>query len=492
MVHFFSRLLHISGSMRIFFVVSIIVFTSRNFQQTDPIDVYQEIDNYINQSLSANRIPGLQLGIVQQGKVLYQHAYGEAERGRDMAITTPMFIGALTQSFTATAVMQLVDAGKVDLDASVQTYLPDFQVRSAASGQITVRQLLNQTSGLSPLAFHGALPAGASIQDRMLSLRRARLTAAPGERFQSFDPNYVILGRIIEKVSGMPYEEYLHRNILAPLEMNHTYTSVVTAQTDRLAQGYIAVLGYPVARNQHFHPYDLPAAYLISNVNDLTKFLLAQMSNGRYNDTQLVSPQSMAQMLAPDTAAGSQYAMGWYVQQSPYGQMIYASGDLNAFHADMMMYPAHNLGFVILINQNHLLYNWVEYAAMRAGIVDIFFKQSPPLAMSMSFLYQVIAVLIILDVVLEMRAFMRLPHQVDRLTRMAERKRRWLLGINFFVPLFVLFLLPPILQGIFVRPFSWQMLFMQLPVLVFWLFFAMVMVLARGVGRLWLLYRKEK
>ncbi len=491
MRYFLERLLHVTGSMRIFFLVGVVVLTSQNFQQTEPTDIYQEIDTYIDQSLSANRIPGLQLGIVQNGKVLYLQAYGEAERGRAMSPTTPMFIGALTQPFTAMAIMQLVDAGKVSLDAPAQTYLPDFQVRDEASQQITVRQLLNQTSGLSPLAYQENLPRAATIQDQVSSLRDARLTVTPGERFQAFDPNYAVLGRIIEQVSGLTYEEYLQQNILTPLEMDHTYTSVVEAQTDRLARGYTAILGYPVVRNQSFRPYDLPAAYLISTAKDLTNFLLVQIAGGQYKDMQLVSPEAVDQMHAANQAAGSPYAAGWYVQPSAYGKMVYTTGNLENFHSDLMLYPAHKLGFVILINQNHLLYNWVEYSAMRAGIVDIFFNQSPPPAISMSFLYQIIAVLIILDIILEMRAFMRLPRQVDRLRRMSKRMRQVLLGINFAAPLFILFLLPSIVQGFFVRPFNWQLLFSQLPVLIFWLFFAMVMLLARGVVRLWLLYHEE-
>ncbi len=478
-------------SLRIFFTLGILFLASQQFQQTNPTNVYDDIDTFVQQSLSANRIPGLQLGIVQYGKVLYLQAYGEAERGRDLQATTPMFIGGLTQTFTSLAVLQLIEAGKIDLDAPVQTYLPDFQVSGAVSRPITVHDLLNQTSGLSDLADRARLGSSASLEERVRSLRAVRQTAAPGVRFQDFSPNYTALGLIVEKVSGMSYDEYMRRNILSPLQMKHTYTSVAPALTAGLAQGYTAVLGYPVARRQPVQAYNLPASGLISNAGDLTRFMIVQLAGGKYAHTQLVSPAAIQTMQTPDPDSGSVYGMGWYEQSSSYGKMIYSTGSLDNFSSIIELYPAHRFGVVVLINQNHLLYNGVEYAAIRAGIVDIFFQQKPPPAISMSFLYQIIAVLLILDIVLEMRAFARIPLSAQRLEAMPRNRRRWLLGINFGAPLFILFLLPPIIQGVTVRPFSWRILFNQLPVLVFWLFFAMVMVLGRGVARLWLLYREE-
>ncbi len=488
---FFRRTQRAFVSVGVLFILGAI-FLPSFYQQTGPISVYDKIDTYVEQSLSANRIPGLQLGIVQYGKVMHLQAYGEAERGRDMSVNTPMFIAELTQPFTALAVMQLVEAGKIDLDAPAQTYLPDFQVAGAQGKQITVRQLLNQTSGLSDLTYSVNLPDTASIEDRVRSLATARLTAAPGQHFRYFAPNYTVLGRIIETASGLTYSEYLRKNVLTPLDMNHTYTSLPPAQSSGLAQGYTAILGYPVARRQPFRAYDLPANYMLSTADDLTHFMIAQLSAGRYNKTQLVSPESLTVMHTPDSTVVSPYGMGWYIQDSPYGQMISINGDLDNFHAAITLYPAHRSGFVVLINQNHLLYNWVEYNAIRAGIADIFFQQNPPLAISMSFFYQIIAVLIILDIVLEMRSYMRLQGSVSRLESMSRARRNLLLWINFAVPLFILFLMPPIIQGILVQRFNWRYLFGRLPVLVFWLFFAMVMVLGRGIVRIWLLRNREK
>ena len=110
------------------------------------------IDRYIAGEMRAARVPGLALAIVQDGRIVYLQGYGAADpSGRPVTPQTPFIIGSLTKSFTALAVMHLVEAGKIDLDAPVQRYLLGFRLADpAASAQITVRQLLNQTSGIAP------------------------------------------------------------------------------------------------------------------------------------------------------------------------------------------------------------------------------------------------------------------------------------------------------------------------------------------------------
>ena len=121
----------------------------------DPTD-FAAIDRYVEQELQATRLPGLALGIVQGDQIVHLRGFGIADpSGRPVTPQTPFIIGSLSKSFTALAIMQLVEAGKVELDTPVQRYLPWFRVADAqASAQITVRHLLNQTSGLSTLTTH--------------------------------------------------------------------------------------------------------------------------------------------------------------------------------------------------------------------------------------------------------------------------------------------------------------------------------------------------
>ena len=120
------------------------------------------IDRYVRSEMDAQRIPGLALGIVQGDRIVHVQGYGQTERsGRDVTPQTPFLIGSVTKSFTALAIMQLSEAGRVDLDAPVQRYLPWWQVADPdASTKITVRHLLYQVSGLSRATGNAYRPAG--------------------------------------------------------------------------------------------------------------------------------------------------------------------------------------------------------------------------------------------------------------------------------------------------------------------------------------------
>ena len=155
---------------------------------------------------------------------------------------TPFFIGSLTKSFTAVAVMQLVEAGKIELDAPVRRYLPWFRVADdAASARMSVRHLLNQTRlpmlpGMTVLANFDDSPDAAERQARSLST--LRLTRTPGSAFEYSNLNYNLLGLTIESVSGEAYADYIQKHIFTPLDMSHSDTSYATAKQNGLAVGH--------------------------------------------------------------------------------------------------------------------------------------------------------------------------------------------------------------------------------------------------------------
>jgi CubicO group peptidase (beta-lactamase class C family) len=139
------------------------------------------IDRFVSDHLASGSVPGLAIAITQGDSILCIRGYGMARKGVPITANTQFFIASLSKSFTALAVMQLVDAGRLDLDAPVQRYLPGFQLSDAeAAARITIRHLLNQTSGLADTGFpEGRLPQPASIRQRVATLHRARPIAAP-------------------------------------------------------------------------------------------------------------------------------------------------------------------------------------------------------------------------------------------------------------------------------------------------------------------------
>ena len=184
---------------------------------------FSAVDAYVESQMKDLHIPGMALGIVQGDQVAYVHGYGEAGPGKRLVTPqTPFMIGSVSKSFTALAVMQLVEAGKIDLDAPVQTYLPWFRVADAgASAQITVRHLLNQNSGLSRESGLEEETASdlsdEAIESGVRRLADDELSRAPGTTFEYSNVNFNILGLIVQTLSGQSYESYIQEHVFDPL-----------------------------------------------------------------------------------------------------------------------------------------------------------------------------------------------------------------------------------------------------------------------------------
>src|SRR5437016_7036702 len=173
--------------------------------------------------MQSMHIPGVALGIVHGQKIVHLQGFGVANpAGLLMTPQTPLVLGSTSKSFTALAI-QLVEAGKISLDAPVQKYLPWFEVDAhlvpGAASSITVRHLLNQTSGIPTGSITGASLTGhadETIEEAVRALKEVAPTARAGTTFQYSNSNYVILGQLVQTVSGQTYESYVQDHIFAP------------------------------------------------------------------------------------------------------------------------------------------------------------------------------------------------------------------------------------------------------------------------------------
>lgn len=201
------------------------------------------IDAYIQARMRAARIPGLALGVVRGDQVVYLKGYGVAGLdGGTVTPQTPFILGSTSKSITALAVMQLVEAGRINLDAPVTTYLPWFRTADAAvSARITVRNLLYQNSGLpvdvGRAGFVEEDQSDTALERGVRRLAGVRLSNPPGQTYEYANENYSILGLIVQAVSGRSYEEYIQSAIFAPLDMRHSAASSSHPATSGLATG---------------------------------------------------------------------------------------------------------------------------------------------------------------------------------------------------------------------------------------------------------------
>ena len=313
---------------------------------------HESIDAYVEEQMRRLNLPGVSLAIVDGDKIVHLRGFGRARPGGETPLPrTPFPIGSLTKSFTALAVMQLVEAGRIELDAPVRRYLPWFQVADPqASAQITVRHLLNQTSGLP--ASTGELAAvdfdrrPGAAERHARSLATLRLARPAGSAWEYSNSNYVLLGLIIEAASGESYVDYVQRHIFTPLNMGHTYTSQAVAKQNGLAVGHQYRFMIPFAApNMPLPQAGFAGGGLVSCAEDLARTMIALLNEGCYGNVQVLSGagidalhRGVGQVNAFGLSLG-QYGMGWFAGRIGQTKLVWHGGTLPDFAAHMALLP---------------------------------------------------------------------------------------------------------------------------------------------------------
>jgi CubicO group peptidase (beta-lactamase class C family) len=327
------------------------------------IGSFEDVDTYVEKQMKRLSIPGGALAVIEGDKIVHMRGIGTARPGGEApAPQTPFFIGSLTKSFTALATMQLVEAGKVELDAQVQRYLPWFRVADhVASAQMTVRHLLNQTSGLPVLPSELILtdfdnhPDANERQVRALS--RLKINHPVGSKCEYSNLNFNILGLIIEAASGETYVDYIQNHIFTPLEMRHSFTSKEEAQQNGLAVGHRHWFSIPFpAPDLPIPRGSLPSGQLISSSEDMAHYLIAHLNGGHYRDVQILSEAGIdelhggvADYIVFGVSAG-RYGMGWFDIDMGQTKTFSHSGNVPDFSAFMALIPEQSRGMILLFN----------------------------------------------------------------------------------------------------------------------------------------------
>jgi CubicO group peptidase (beta-lactamase class C family) len=312
--------------------------------------------------LDGSGVPGGAVALVSAGRV---EARGAGDAGGDRTVTavTPFVIGSTSKSFTALAVMQLVDAGRVDLTAPVRRYVPELQLAADQPvGDITVRDLLQQTSGLDDLAGGPLLASAADGTPlaAMGELKDAKLASTPGQTWRYANVNYVLAGLVVERASGLSYGDYMQRNIFTPLGMVHSSATAQPIGSDVLADGHRFWFGVPVATEPARRHATLAAGYLISTAGDLGRYLSLYLADGVGPDgTRIVSAVGVRTLLAsgPNAHLGewaqnqtSRYAKGWFVG-GPWGAAaVFHPGNTPDTTTMLALFPDRGLAVATVVD----------------------------------------------------------------------------------------------------------------------------------------------
>jgi CubicO group peptidase (beta-lactamase class C family) len=446
------------------------------------------IDRFVQGRLAATRLPGVAVAVTRGSKVEFLRGYGTGGRGEPITPDTQFRVASLSKSFTAFAVMRLVEAGKIRLDEPVRRYLPGFRLADAAGARITVRELLNQTSGLGDRGFPQITDDETSLAGRVADLRHAHLVGTPGRTFLYCDLNYQVLGRMLEVVSGRPLADVLRREVFGPLGMDGT-VAVPTVQdgpraAPRLAEGSILVYGFPVGRPE-LHGLLAGSGGVITTARDMTRWLTVQ-SGG---DPRVLGAEAMRTMHTPPPGVNGDYAMGWVATTGP--RRLEHTGVLSTFYADQVVLPDSHIGIALL----YPAYNGLAATGgIKQGVIALATGHDPPGGRFPDgrAIAALIGVLTLGSIVLRSRALVRLRHWTER-----AGGRNWRRTLGLTVPGIVWALLPAVLVAalpwlvalVTGRVVTRHQLFRAVPSIEIWWIAAGILGLALGTARIVMLLR---
>lgn len=458
------------------------------------------IDAFVRQQVQRHGIPGLALALVDGDQIVHLGGYGKADQsGRPVTPQTPFVLASVSKPITALAIMQLVEAGKVELDAPVQRYLPTFRIADpVAAQQITVRHLLQHTSSIPEQGCQNNRFGTKSLAEFVAALQTIELDAPVGARHFYCSGNYNVLGRIVEVVAGQSFADYIQQQIFTPLDMRHSFTTEPAARQDGLAQGYRWLFGVPVPAD---YPYDVPQApsgFLIASAEDMAHFLIAQLNGGRYGSATVLSPQGIAAMHAPGVPIGpgqGKYGLGWVTRALGGVPTVQHTGDHPNVHTLIFIEPATQRGAVLLVNAQNMLASGGAFKEIEAGVARLLAGQEPAPASSLSLpsLYLIIDVVLGSLLVLALWPLLRMRRWTQwlRQQQTAGRLRRLRIGLRLAwewgLPLTLLIGGRLLLHALGAQ--SWAEGLLLFPDFGAWLWLFSLLVLLTGATRLVLLWR---
>lgn len=331
-----------------------------------PLD-QASIDRFILQKMQEAHLAGASVALVRGDAVLLSQGYGSAsiEQGHPMTADTPLMLASVSKTVTAVAAMQLVEAGKLDLDRDINDYLP-FAVHDPASPDvaITARMLMTHTSGIidsdsfadvaysdgdSPISLgslmHDYLTPGARYYSR-----DNFLNAAPGEQAEYSNMGVALLGYLVEVIAGQPFDQYCNDNIFTPLGMSDTSWKLAGLNADDVAMPYEYRAGRFVALGNYGFP-DYPNGQLRSSANDMSRFLRAFMDGGELDNVRILSAASVAEMKRlqiPDL--DDTQGLIWYYDQVDGHQVFGHNGGEQGVNTYMFFNPQNNVGVLVFSN----------------------------------------------------------------------------------------------------------------------------------------------
>jgi CubicO group peptidase (beta-lactamase class C family) len=320
------------------------------------VDNWDRLLDFAGQQMEKSGVPGVALGIIQHDQVSAA-GLGVTNVDHPLPVTdeTLFQIGSITKTFTGTAIMRLVEMGKLALDATVQSYLPEFKVSDPqASTQSTVRNLLTHTGLWEGDVFLDTGPGDDALSRYVAEMAELKQLAPQGRHFSYCNSGFAVAGHLIERVMDMPYREALKELVLAPLELDSCFFDPGDLITYRFVVGHDSGDGDA----QVLRPWNLPRAVypvggIVCHVKELLRYARFHLGDGTTKDgIRLLSAESLVLMHSPQVNIWGDRWMGlpWFVRELDGGRMFHHGGGTKGQTTMLALFPDQNLALAVLTN----------------------------------------------------------------------------------------------------------------------------------------------
>ncbi|WP_245959302.1 serine hydrolase domain-containing protein [Neobacillus piezotolerans] len=334
-----------------------------------------DVDKFVTAYIDRNGLPGASIVVVKNGKLVYEKGYGHDSEGNPITENSLMRIGSASKSFTAFAVLQLVDEDKIQLDDPVINYLPEVKLNDPRWEDVTIRQVLSHTSGVpNPIIVQPA----SNLQAGVERLNDWKLQSNPGEKYFYSNANYWVLALLVEQVSGMEFSQYLKQKVFSPLGMNDSLTTVNTGDSVKgLPKGHVTAYGTAMPWTE-LEAMNMGAGSIISTASDMGKWLSMQTNEGKSGTgEQLLSKKLLEESYSPQQGS-KKYGLGWELS-SPNVKpaRISHSGVETTYQSQQDMIPSSGYAVAVLLNS---FTPTLEHAyEISSGIIQLTEGQEPEL-----------------------------------------------------------------------------------------------------------------
>jgi CubicO group peptidase (beta-lactamase class C family) len=348
-------------------------------------DVEAFLDGFVPMQLQRENIAGAVVVVVKDGKVLFARGYGYSDVEKKIPVSADSTLfrpGSISKLFTWTAVMQLVEQGKLDLDKDINSYL-DFKIPNTFPQPITLRNIMTHTPGFEEQIKDLITPEGTHVETlrQHLSQHVPERIFPPGTTPAYSNYGAGLAGYIVERVSGKPFNDYVNENIFQPLGMAHsTFAQPLPAELKPLMSS-----GYSVGSGKA-KPFEVideaPAGALSATGSDVARFILAHLQDGKLDNAQILRPETAQMMHARQFGlipALNGMCLGFYEESRNGHRIIGHGGDTVYFHSDLHLMPDAGLGFFVSYNSGGK-HEISPRSALWSHFLDRYFPYTPPAA----------------------------------------------------------------------------------------------------------------